>query len=612
MRLSTKLAGLFLLLSIVPMATVGYLAFNNGQQTIEKDAFTRLTVTTILKEDEFERWVQNNEQMLRALARRPFFRESAVVLVSYDGVAPESGEYRSLHEDHLRPTLEEERGFLDLSLLRVSDGLIIVSTTNSLEGTYRESEPFFLEGQRDTYVGNIEYALHFQEITMHISTPVLDEDGAVVAVLSGRADLSEISSIMAQGSGLSESGETYLVNSFNFMVTESRFDPEAALRRAVYSEGVTDCLAHNNDVGFYEDYRGMPVIGSYRWMPERELCILTEIDQAEAYAPVHDLRNTVFRISFVVGLAVIALGVFFARTITGPVHQLVKGVEEVRRGNLEYRIALGGRDEISYLADAFDKMTAARKQAQETLAQHADELAWSNTKLEASNKELEAFTYSVSHDLRAPLRAMVGFSRILVEEHAPQLSDDAQRYLDLVALGAQQMGLLIDGLLAFSRLGRQALKKQSVAPADLVHQVIEELHDEQVGREVEIIISDLPSCYADPTLLRQVFANLVGNALKFTSKRDKAIIEVGYRDEDGKDIVYFIKDNGVGFDMQYADKLFGVFQRLHRTKDFEGTGIGLATVQRIISRHGGRVWAEAEVDQGATFFFTLRGKTSDD
>jgi PAS domain S-box-containing protein len=226
------------------------------------------------------------------------------------------------------------------------------------------------------------------------------------------------------------------------------------------------------------------------------------------------------------------------------------------------------------------------------------------SQLEAANQELEAFAYSVSHDLRAPLRAMDGFSRILLQEHAQYLSGEAQHYLRRVRENAQRMGQLIDDLLAFSCLGRQALKKRFVAPAELVEQAWEDLHDEAEGRQVERIIGELPRCQADPLLLKQVFINLLSNALKFTRSREVARVEVGHQQVDGRG-VYFVRDNGVGFDMRYAAKLFGVFQRLHSAEEYEGTGVGLAIVQRIVHRHGGRAWAMAETDKGATFYFTL-------
>jgi PAS domain S-box-containing protein len=256
-----------------------------------------------------------------------------------------------------------------------------------------------------------------------------------------------------------------------------------------------------------------------------------------------------------------------------------------------------------------------RKRAEEALQQYT-------AQLEAANKELEAFSYSISHDLRAPLRAMNGFSRILLEEHASQLPVEAQRYLGLVRDNAQQMGRLIEDLLAFSRLSRQPINKEPVAMADVVRQALAELRAEQEGRQVEISIGDpsagsgqaLPACEADPALLKQVWVNLLSNALKFTRKRETARIEIGCEpakvpnpSQGCGEYIYSIKDNGVGFDMQYVHKLFGVFQRLHRAEEYEGTGVGLAIVQRIVHRHGGRIWAEAEVDKGATFYFTLGG-----
>lgn len=226
--------------------------------------------------------------------------------------------------------------------------------------------------------------------------------------------------------------------------------------------------------------------------------------------------------------------------------------------------------------------------------------------LEASNKELEAFTYSVSHDLRAPLRHIAGFAKILVEEYESTLDEDAQHYLRRVTEGVQRMGQLVDDLLNLARVGRKELGLQVTGLGSIVQEVIEELKPETEGRQVQWKVCNLPFVECDPALIKQVFQNLLANALKFTRPRPQAVIEVGRKDENGQTEI-FVRDNGVGFSMKYADKLFGVFQRLHRPEDFEGTGVGLATVQRIIAKHGGRIWAEAELDRGATFYFILGG-----
>jgi PAS domain S-box-containing protein len=270
-----------------------------------------------------------------------------------------------------------------------------------------------------------------------------------------------------------------------------------------------------------------------------------------------------------------------------------------------------GEDRLASQAEELSRQAAELARTEQELRKLNDELehrvAERTAELEATNQDLEAFTYSVSHDLRAPLRHMNGFTRILVEDFGSLLPAEAQRHLERIENGAQRMGLLVDELLNLTRVGRKSLAVQVAGLGSIVKDVISLLAPEIDGRQVQWQIAELPFVECDPTLMRQVFQNLISNALKYSRPRPLSVIEIGQVEKDGIPAI-FVKDNGVGFSMKYADKLFGVFQRLHRPEDFEGTGVGLATVHRIIQKHGGRVWAEAELDRGATFYFTLGGR----
>jgi signal transduction histidine kinase len=247
---------------------------------------------------------------------------------------------------------------------------------------------------------------------------------------------------------------------------------------------------------------------------------------------------------------------------------------------------------------------AKLEQMEAEIFQSSQQVQLTNRKLEEANKELEAFSYSVSHDLRAPLRAVSGFAQAVIEDFGEQLPADGQRQLRVIRDSAEKMGELVDALLRFSQLNRHELTRQRVDMRALADECLKELKSMISDRRVDITVNQLPPCEGDRVLLKQVWVNLLSNAFKYSRKRDVAVVEIGCDANAGVN-TYFVRDNGSGFDMRYANRLFGVFQRLHAAKDYEGTGVGLANVQRIIQRHGGQVSAEAELDRGATFRFNL-------
>lgn len=333
-----------------------------------------------------------------------------------------------------------------------------------------------------------------------------------------------------------------------------------------------------------------------------------------------DTREIAARVErfVVIGALVLAMSMFtalmvslnFRRAIADPVVRLAGIARKVSQDkNYSVRAPAGaGRDEISTLIDAFNEMLGQIQTRDAELAQSREELErrveQRTAELEATNKELEAFTYSVAHDLRAPLRHIQGFSKALLEDYGGSMEAGAQEYLKDIVDSTHHMGCLVDDLLALARVGRQELSVEVTGLDSILQEVLRGLHADTDGREIEWRIGPLPFVECDPGLMRQVFYNLLSNAVKYSRPRKPAIIETGQiPGEDGP--VIFVRDNGVGFNMKHAGKLFGVFQRLHRREDFEGTGVGLATVQRIIHKHGGRIWVDAAVDKGATFYFTL-------
>ncbi|OGA04696.1 MAG: hypothetical protein A2W68_00100 [Betaproteobacteria bacterium RIFCSPLOWO2_02_64_14] len=352
--------------------------------------------------------------------------------------------------------------------------------------------------------------------------------------------------------------------------------------------------------------------------PEAGLHVLVGVSKKDLLAAANRNLGQALSILAIVSLLVFAgawalveLGIRRqAARIIAAVARFSGGDFGARIGNPYPRGEIG--DLMAALDHAFELMQAQRDVIQGLNADLERRVAERTAQLEAANEELESLSYSVSHDLRAPLRHVQGYAEMLGEDAESTLSPESRRYLEVIAGAGREMGELIDDLLSFLRMSRAEMHETQVDLGALVQNSIRDLETSTRGRNIGWTIAPLPSVTGDRAMLKQVFANLLGNAMKYTRPKDPAAIEIGCAGEEDGRLVLFVRDNGVGFDMKYADKLFGVFQRLHRADQFEGTGIGLANVRRIIARHGGRVWAKAVPDQGAAFYFTLKRVKSEE
>lgn len=441
---------------------------------------------------------------------------------------------------------------------------------------------------------------------VNLTYPILDEAGRIQGVLTAGLDLTWMGSQLGR-SDFPPTGALVLSDSTGkvlFRYPEplkylGRVLPDFLIKiMNAGDEGVAEGIGLPGDPRLFAFTRLAP--------PWQEMRLLIGLPRAWAVDKVNrDLWRNLFWLGLVAIMALAAAWFGADLVIVRPVRNLRHLTERLAAGELAVRSGLDYPvGDLGLLARDFDRMAAALQERDADLLKTAAELRQRAQELTAANQELENFTYSVAHDLRAPLRSMGGFARILLEDYPDKLDAEGQRYLQVIQQEARKMGQLIDDLLALARLGRKELNLVRLDMAELAQAVFGELKAAYPRRNLQIEVQPLPAVLGDRVMLRQLLVNLLENAIKFTRDREPASIQVSGWSE-GNEIIYCIKDNGVGFDMRYVNKLFEVFQRLHPEEEFGGTGVGLAIVKRVIDRHGGRVWAESKVGEGATFCFTL-------
>ena len=489
-------------------------------------------------------------------------------------------------------------------------GTVVASTIKSIIGNDFSNHEEFVhivsKNKKEVFTHRPHFQQYLNHSTMEVAAPVTSmESGQTIGIIINAYNQEIINDITSNREGMGNSGEIVIglkedgtiqfINTLKYTpgattTLKIPLNDEAAEPMRLALEG-----KYGTIIG--HDYRDVNVIAAYRYIPSIGWGLVAKMDKAEAFAPLTVLRNIAIILGGVSSIAVILVGISFSISTSRPINRLTAAAVKISNGNYDYSVEIDRHDEIGALAVSFNNMTSK-------LTHEINEHEKAEARLTGLNKELEAFCYSVSHDLRAPLRGIEGFSRALEEDYADKFDLQGKDYLRRICTASHKMDNLITDLLDLSRITRSKMKHEKVDLSALVKSKALELQETEPERQVEFVIAEGDCTDGDTKLLKIAIDNLMDNAWKFTGKHSQARIEFGISLQDGES-VYFISDDGVGFDMTYADKLFGAFQRLHSITEFEGTGIGLATVNRIIQRHGGNIWAEGEIGQGAKFCFTL-------
>jgi signal transduction histidine kinase len=501
------------------------------------------------------------------------------------------------------------------------DGTIVSIEPQALEANlYRRNidfRPWFSTALKTgaPSVSDLHIALATSRPSVLVTVPILDSAGRPAGVLAGSIRLDQLSLL---GSGGLRSGSHqqfgYLTDS-NGLVIAHQANPKYVLEQTDFSSEPTvqgALQGKQGTVSFFDPIERKWMLGAYLPVQvgqasNRPWAVSFAVPQDVAFAPIGSFSRTIGGTALLFALGFGLAAFLLIRRFTSPLDQLTEAVRIAAAGDFSHRLENPYQDEFSSLTNAYNSMATELGEKNRRILEHESHLRETNFRLEESNKELEAFSYSVSHDLRAPLRAIDGFSHALLEDYGKALPMEARGYLDRIRHGVQMMGDLIDDMLKLSRVNRAELSREAIDLSALMQSQAQELTARDPGRAADLVIAPGMWVEADRRLVQILVSNLLENAWKFTRTKSRARIECGQGHGDGTK-VFFVRDNGVGFDMKYVGKLFSAFQRLHERSEYEGTGIGLVIVQRIAARHGGRAWADAVPGEGATFSFSLSGK----
>jgi signal transduction histidine kinase len=610
--ITSKLTLVFVLFAAIFVAAVGALAYDSGRVALQAATASELLATTIEKQAALDNWVDERRAGIDALAGVPGMADSVAAFMAASAAASPAAPAAQVARDRLKHELDARVGpgkrYLALLVIDPATGKVIAATDPRDEGASKADQPFFLNGRRGAYVQNPYYLATGDGLAITAAAPLWSPDGQLLAVLAGNLNPAEVGAIIGRRAGQHQTEDAFLVNSASLFVTQPRFiaDP-VVLRRSIHTEASKRCLTGDSGVVLADDYRGVPVIAVYRWLLDRQLCLIVKIDQAEALAPVRDFGMKLLLIGGLALLAASILAFGLARTITRPILALQGGAMRFGRGELDLCLPETSGDELGLLAREFNTMAAALTEKEARLRDHAAQLEHEvqqrTAELARSNNDLQQFAYIASHDLQEPLRMVSSYTQLLARRYQGRLDADADEFIGYAVDGTIRMQALINDILSYSRVETRAKPFEPIDCAAVLDRTLKNL-SVLIEESGAVVTHDrLPTLPADAAQLTQLFQNLIGNAIKFRGPEPPCVHIAA--EQCGEEWRFSVYDNGIGIDPQYAERIFSMFQRLHTRAEYPGNGIGLAICKRIVDRHGGRIWLEPQAGQGARFCFAI-------
>ncbi|GAB4567277.1 MAG: hypothetical protein Tsb0020_19690 [Haliangiales bacterium] len=583
----SKISFYLLLVSVVPILVLSVASFYNAKQEIRKQQLEHLKGVVSLKSEAIDRWYLDRRTQIQLLRETPGLRHATLDLLSepFESRHKNPG-YRQLTRSLLLHV--EHSAIYDEIFLMDTDGKVRYSTTPEAEGLVKSNRPYFTDGMKGLVLQNTYYSLSLRHTTSTMALPI-EVGEEVIAVLAFRLNDDRLGEIMTAYAGIAAGGQMYLVNNYNYFVTDPEGRSGYSIERASYSKPVQLCLAKRDEAGEYANHDGRQVLAAFNYLADYRLCVVAEIASEIAYRQVVGLRN------FVIVLTVVTLGVvtlialWLSSSISRPVRELTTMASVAASGDLDQHIHLDLRDEVGTLARSFNTMIASLKARTDDLTR--------------INAELEEYGHLISHDLKEPLRTISGFMGLVSKKYGDRLDDRGRDYVDRTVAASDRMRQLIDDLRSYSRVAVEPRQSSAIDTNLLVGEVLTNLTDAVETSNARVDIGELPEVYGVPSLLATLVQNLIINAIKFRGD-DPPTVQITAEREDNA-WRFSVKDNGIGIDPSYSDRIFKMFQRLHPRSEYPGTGIGLALCKKIVEHHGGRIWFESRPGEGTRFYFTI-------